>query len=154
VTRLIVVSNRVALPRDRSARAGGLAVGVLSALKRSGGMWFGWSGETNESPAPQPKVMKSGGITYATIDFTAEEFDAYYNGYCNSTLWPLLHYRLGLVEHSRQHQDAYMRINAASAWSSIRASTRTPICASMRASPTSSRRWCGRATSSGSMTTS
>jgi len=37
MTRLIVVSNRVALPRDRSARAGGLAVGVLSALKRSGG---------------------------------------------------------------------------------------------------------------------
>ena len=112
MTRLIVVSNRVALPRDRSARAGGLAVGVLSALKRSGGMWFGWSGETNEAPAPQPKVMKSGGITYATIDFTPDEFDAYYNGYCNSTLWPLLHYRLGLVEHSRQNQDAYMRINA------------------------------------------
>ncbi len=39
MTRLIVVSNRVALPRDRSARAGGLAVGVLSALKRAGGMW-------------------------------------------------------------------------------------------------------------------
>jgi len=72
MTRLIVVSNRVALPRDRSARAGGLAVGVLSALKRSGGIWFGWSGETNEQSDPQPKVMKSGGITYATIDFTAE----------------------------------------------------------------------------------
>ena len=112
MTRLIVVSNRVALPRDRSARAGGLAVGVLSALKRSGGMWFGWSGEATDQPAPQPKVIKSGGITYATIDFTAEEFDAYYNGYCDSTLWPLLHYRLGLVEHSRQNQDAYMRINA------------------------------------------
>ena len=75
MTRLIVVSNRVALPRDRSARAGGLAVGVLSALKRSGGMWFGWSGEATDQPAPQPKVIKSGGITYATIDFTAEEFN-------------------------------------------------------------------------------
>ncbi len=94
-------SNRVALPRDRSARAG-----VLSALKRSGGIWFGWSGENSEQPAPQPKGRQVGGITYATIDFTAEEFDAYYNGYCNSTLWPLLHFRLGLVEHSRQYQDA------------------------------------------------
>jgi hypothetical protein len=113
MTRLIVVSNRVALPRDRSARAGGLAVGVLSALKRSGGMWFGWSGETNESPAPQPKVMKSGGITYATIDFTAEEFDAYYNGYCNSTSGRCCITASAWSRHSRQHQDAYMRINAA-----------------------------------------
>ena len=112
MSRLIVVSNRVALPRDRSARAGGLAVGVLSALKRSGGLWFGWSGETAETPAPQPRQIRSGGIGYATIDFTPEEFDAYYNGYCNSTLWPLMHYRLGLIEHSRRNQDAYMRINA------------------------------------------
>jgi trehalose 6-phosphate synthase len=112
VSRLVVVSNRVALPRDRSARAGGLAVGVLSALKRAHGLWLGWSGETTETPAEEPRLIKSGGITYATIDFTSAEFDAYYNGYCNSTLWPLLHYRLGLVEHSRQNQDAYMRINA------------------------------------------
>jgi trehalose 6-phosphate synthase len=100
------------LPRDRSARAGGLAVGVLSALKRAHGLWLGWSGETSEAPDADPKVIKSGGITYATIDFTPAEFDDYYNGYCNATLWPLLHYRLGLVEHSRQFQDAYMRINA------------------------------------------
>ncbi|HVM83056.1 MAG TPA: alpha,alpha-trehalose-phosphate synthase (UDP-forming) [Candidatus Binatia bacterium] len=112
MSRLIVVSNRVALPRDRSARAGGLAVGVLSALKRAHGIWFGWSGETSDAPAAQPRIVRSGGITYATMDFTPEEFDAYYNGYCNSTLWPLLHYRLGLVEHSRAYQDAYMRINA------------------------------------------
>jgi trehalose 6-phosphate synthase len=112
MSRLIVVSNRVALPRDRSARAGGLAVGVLSALKRAHGVWFGWSGETSEQPAAEPKVVKSGGITYGTIDFTSEEFDAYYNGFCNSTLWPLLHYRLGLVEHARANQDAYMKINA------------------------------------------
>jgi trehalose 6-phosphate synthase len=112
LSRLVVVSNRVALPRDRSARAGGLAVGVLSALKRARGLWLGWSGEIVEMPTPEPKVVKSGGITYATIDFAAEEFDAYYNGYCNSTLWPLLHYRLGLVENARAQQDAYMRINA------------------------------------------
>jgi len=112
MSRLIVVSNRVALPRDRSARAGGLAVGVLSALRRTKGLWLGWSGETVETPAPQPRLVRSAGITYATIDFTALEFDAFYNGYCNSTLWPLLHFRPGLLEHSRANQDAYMRINA------------------------------------------
>src|ERR1700742_4030164 len=95
VSRLVVVSNRVALPRDRSARAGGLAVGVLSALKRARGLWLGGGGETSETPDAAPKIINSGGSSYATIDFTAAEFDSYYNGYCNSTLWPLLHYRLG-----------------------------------------------------------
>ena len=111
MSRLIVVSNRVALPRDRSARAGGLAVGVLSALKRSKGVWFGWSGETSGGAHPA-RALRSGGIDYVTMDFTPQEFESFYNGYCNATLWPLLHFRLGLVEHSRQNQDAYMRINA------------------------------------------
>ena len=57
MSRLVVVSNRVALPRDRSARAGGLAVGVLSALKRARGLWLGWSGETSEAPGGgQPRA--------------------------------------------------------------------------------------------------
>lgn len=40
--RLIVVSNRVAVPKahDKSA-AGGLAVAIHAALKRYSGIWFG-----------------------------------------------------------------------------------------------------------------
>jgi hypothetical protein len=50
MARLIVVSNRVALP-DQKAPTGGLAVGVLAALKGAeGGIWFGWSGKTQETP--------------------------------------------------------------------------------------------------------
>ena len=45
LARLIVVSNRVAIPsRDGTNQAGGLAVAVRSLLKRNGGLWFGWSG--------------------------------------------------------------------------------------------------------------
>jgi trehalose 6-phosphate synthase len=43
--RLIVISNRIAPPNDKKASAGGLAVGILGALKAAGGLWFGWSGE-------------------------------------------------------------------------------------------------------------
>src|SRR6185369_1998401 len=43
--RLIVVSNRVAMPnRTGASQAGGLAVAVRSVLKRHGGLWFGWTG--------------------------------------------------------------------------------------------------------------
>ena len=45
MSRLVCVSNRISLPR-KSAAPGGLAIGILSALKRTGGLWFGWGGET------------------------------------------------------------------------------------------------------------
>ncbi len=50
--RLIVVSNRIAPPDDKKASAGGLAVGVLGALKNTGGLWFGWSGEIGNEDKP------------------------------------------------------------------------------------------------------
>ena len=44
--RLIIVSNRVAVPDPPGAPlAGGMAVAVKAALKNRDGMWFGWSGE-------------------------------------------------------------------------------------------------------------
>ena len=46
--RLIVVSNRVALPKD--VRAGGLASALKGALAERGGIWFGWSGQIAEQP--------------------------------------------------------------------------------------------------------
>ena len=45
--RLVVVSNRVG-PLDDEGKAGGLAVGLADALRRRGGLWFGWSGETSD----------------------------------------------------------------------------------------------------------
>ncbi len=44
MSRLVVVSNRVADPA-RNAGAGGLAVAVGEALNEQGGIWLGWSGE-------------------------------------------------------------------------------------------------------------
>ena len=47
MNRLVVVSNRVGPVRD-AARAGGLAVALVDALKSSGGLWYGWSGKVDE----------------------------------------------------------------------------------------------------------
>jgi hypothetical protein len=58
--RLVVVSNRVALPSSTSApAAGGLAVAMNSVLKRCGGLWFGWSGRTSEEGSPEPQCRTS-----------------------------------------------------------------------------------------------
>ena len=40
MSRLVVVSNRIAPPDEHAASAGGLAVGILGALKAAGGLWL------------------------------------------------------------------------------------------------------------------
>jgi trehalose 6-phosphate synthase len=111
VKRLVCVSNRISLPR-RGATPGGLAVGVLAALRHTGGVWFGWSGEISEVPAEQPEVLTRGNIRFATIDLKPAEFDAYYNGYCNGTLWPLFHYFPDRFTHEQRQYEAYQAVNA------------------------------------------
>ena len=110
--RLVVVSNRVSSPRERGSRAGGLAIAVGEAMHRRGGLWFGWSGQVSQSPAATPSITTSGAITYATVDLSEEEHQRYYVGYSNSTLWPLLHYRLGLIAFRRADYESYRRVNA------------------------------------------
>ena len=68
--RLVMVSNRVAISGN-SMSPGGLAVGVLSALKQTGGIWFGWSGNTREAPAIEPEIHEKEGIRFVTIDLPA-----------------------------------------------------------------------------------
>jgi trehalose 6-phosphate synthase len=111
VGRLICVSNRISLPR-RGAAPGGLAVGVLSALQHTGGVWFGWSGETTEEPGAEPEVLVRGNVRFATIDLKPAEFNAYYNGYCNSTLWPIFHYFTDRFTHDEAQYHAYHSVNA------------------------------------------
>ncbi|MFL6547909.1 MAG: trehalose-6-phosphate synthase, partial [Povalibacter sp.] len=110
MTRLVCVSNRISLPR-RSSAPGGLAVGVLSALKRTGGLWFGWGGETVEQDPGDPDLHIREGVTYATIDLRKREFDLYYNGYANEVLWPLFHYFLKGMRYSSEQRDAYENVN-------------------------------------------
>jgi trehalose 6-phosphate synthase len=109
---MIVVSNRVSLPTGRGQRAGGLAVAIREALERSGGVWFGWSGELVESPGDAAAIVTKDKIDYALIDLSPAEFEGFYNGYANSTLWPLFHYRVGLVKFSRADFQTYLAVNA------------------------------------------
>jgi trehalose 6-phosphate synthase len=106
--RLIVVSNRVALP-DQS-QAGGLGQALRALLAERGGIWVGWSGRTSAIEDVHSEHV--GRVEYRTLDFPAEEFDEYYKEYANRALWPLLHGRTELVAHSERARRAYLAINA------------------------------------------
>ncbi|MBS7539799.1 alpha,alpha-trehalose-phosphate synthase (UDP-forming) [Ancylobacter lacus] len=112
MARLVIVSNRVASPKERAAKAGGLAVALREALGKRGGLWFGWSGETSADAPAKPKMMRSGPISYALQTLDTEDQRAHYAGYANGTLWPLCHYRLGLFAFRRSDWEGYRRVNA------------------------------------------
>jgi trehalose 6-phosphate synthase len=107
--RLIVVSNRVALPRQTAT--GGLASAMRAALQEAGGVWFGWSGKIAAETAATVHHLYDGPVHYATIDLSRGDHDHFYDGFANRTLWPLLHYRPDLVDYNRGHLDGYLRVN-------------------------------------------
>ena len=110
MSRLIVVSNRVGVP-DGSARAGGLEVAVRAALRRRGGVWFGWSGKVGGNGGSSPHTIRHDNISYVTVDLKHDDYDEFYNGFANRVLWPILHYRLDLAEFTRRDLGGYFRVN-------------------------------------------
>ena len=110
MSRLVVVSNRVAIPGEN--RAGGLAVALQGALGERGGLWFGWSGKSVREASGEVHEQVDGNIRYVTVDLNRADLDAYYNGFSNRTLWPLLHFRLDLVDYDRATREGYRRVNA------------------------------------------
>jgi trehalose 6-phosphate synthase len=112
LARIVVVSNRVAVPTaEGGTRAGGLEVAIRSYLKRHRGLWFGWSGRIANKSEAAIHEIESGGVTYITTDLTRADYQEYYNGFANRMLWPILHYRLDLAEFSSTDLTGYMRVN-------------------------------------------
>ncbi|AOJ87304.1 trehalose-6-phosphate synthase [Burkholderia sp. MSMB0856] len=111
MSRLIIVSNRVAPISEGEPAAGGLAIGVYDALKETGGMWFGWSGEVVASGAPQIRIEERGPVTFATVGLSRRDYDQYYRGFSNATLWPAFHYRADLIQYDRHEFEGYSRVN-------------------------------------------
>jgi trehalose 6-phosphate synthase/phosphatase len=118
--RLLVVSNRLPVTLRatggwRSERSsGGLATAMNPMLKRFGGLWIGWPGESDHigDPARQAIVdrweTKHGLISVELPPDIAQHF---YEGYSNQTLWPLFHYFPSRLAFDPKGWDSYRRAN-------------------------------------------
>ncbi|MDP2214480.1 trehalose-6-phosphate synthase [Phenylobacterium sp.] len=112
MSRLIVVSNRVNPPGGKGEESvGGLAMALAAALREYSGIWFGWSGRTTPLFTGQLAMRRIEGVTVATVDLEESDYEEYYNGYANKTLWPLFHYRVDLTAYDRTFDEGYQRVN-------------------------------------------
>ena len=112
MARLIVVSNRVSVPRaDGAPRAGGLEVALAPVLKDITSVWFGWSGKVVAANKVRTQRIQQGAHSYAVTDLSEEDYQEYYNGFANRVLWPVLHYRIDLTEFTRRDLTGYFRVN-------------------------------------------
>ncbi len=101
--------------------AGGLAAGVLDALKQKGGIWFGWSGEIIDDAAAAAHVERTvGSITLHTVDLARRDYDDFYRGFANGTMWPTLHYQVGHAHFDWAEFAGYRRVNALFAQALVR----------------------------------
>jgi len=107
---VIAFANRLPVRRARNTwrlSDGGLVAALRPAMTSRGGVWVGWDGGT-ETPRRIPGLD----FELRPVSLSRREVDAYYHGFANRTLWPLLH---GLVEQpifDRASWDAYRLVNA------------------------------------------
>jgi trehalose 6-phosphate synthase len=110
--RTIIVSNRVPSPNEKGATAGGLAVALADAVT-PGTLWFGWSGKRAEKTSTKANITTNDGVTYATLDIAEQDYQRFYNGFSNGALWPLFHFRTGLLRFNRSDYESYRAVNRA-----------------------------------------
>jgi len=111
----MVVANR--LPVDETvlpdgtttwARSpGGLVSALHPVLRDRHGTWIGWSGAIDSAPF----VPDLDGIRMRSVALSDDDYQFYYEGYANSTLWPLYHDAVETPAFHRRWWEAYQRVN-------------------------------------------
>ena len=111
---LVVVANRLPVQRSTAQGGegwrpspGGLVSALTSVLQSRNGLWIGWSGSSEHQETPKSYE----GIRLKAVDISREEFDAFYLGFSNATLWPLYHDAIRAPTFHRAWWQTYVKVN-------------------------------------------
>ncbi|MGD7652215.1 MAG: alpha,alpha-trehalose-phosphate synthase (UDP-forming), partial [Verrucomicrobiales bacterium] len=111
-----MVSNRLPVkvePDGTSKRTtGGLASALEGGAIDHEQVWVGWPGGAVEDFDDLEKVragLEQEGVR--PVFLSQDELDGFYEGYSNSTLWPLLHYMVERARFSQSWWQAYQDVN-------------------------------------------
>jgi len=114
VAELIVVANRLPIHRvERDGQVqwdlspGGLVSALTPVLRGRAGMWIGWPGSGDDLDVPSQHE----GIELRAVPLDDAEFERFYIGFANATLWPLYHDAIRAPTFHREWWYAYVAVN-------------------------------------------
>ena len=119
--RLIVVSNRlpVSLERDDGGyiynpSVGGLATTLNAVREETDMLWLGVPGIHEDNPKQQAIISARLSEEFGSVPIflPRKQFDLYYNGFSNGTIWPLFHYFPQYTHYDHVEWQAYQEVNA------------------------------------------
>ena len=99
--KLFIISNRLPVKVTRSSDGkfvfsrseGGLATGLKSLDVDCEKHWIGWPGVCVEQKTEKDDICSQlEKNNYHPVFLSDRQYENYYEGYSNSTLWPLCHY--------------------------------------------------------------
>ncbi|MBA2761625.1 MAG: bifunctional alpha,alpha-trehalose-phosphate synthase (UDP-forming)/trehalose-phosphatase [Segetibacter sp.] len=126
MSRLIIISNRLPFSLDLSEgdvqirqSSGGLVSAIKgyfegtadTGIKFSEKIWVGSCDFSKENWDAHKGSLQGGDFTVEPVFMDQEVYSNYYNGFSNSTLWPLFHYFPSLTEYKKEHFEAYIAVN-------------------------------------------
>ena len=111
----VVVANRLAVDRvvddegnvSWQTSPGGLVTALEPVMRQKGGAWVGWHGAADETI----EGFTHEGYDIVPVPLSSEEYEEYYEGFSNSTLWPLYHDTVAFPEFHREWWATYKVVN-------------------------------------------
>jgi trehalose 6-phosphate synthase/phosphatase len=121
--RLLIISNRLPLTIKKTDNklicrqsSGGLITAINAYLNKDGRdafiekIWMGVPGCSPEEWS-LADCSRTTDYQFQPVFINTEQYDAYYNGFSNSLLWPLFHYFPSYAEYQPEAFEAYMEVN-------------------------------------------
>lgn len=119
MSRLLIVSNRLPISVQMQEgefsyvpSAGGLATGLKSLHEEGDTLWLGWPGYTftpEEDTSEVTQKLQSDNMYPVYI--TAEDYEDFYEGFSNKTIWPLFHYFQQFTNYNTKYWEVYKKVN-------------------------------------------
>lgn len=117
--KLFIVANRLpvkAVEADGKytfvRSEGGLATGLSSLQSAFETHWIGWPGLCPEKDDEKKDIAADlRKMKLHPVFFSKDQYRDYYEGYCNSTIWPLCHYFFSFTQVKKSFFDCYRAVN-------------------------------------------
>lgn len=117
--KLIIVANRLPIKVSENngklefeTSEGGLATGLNSLDTIYEKHWIGWPGVCPKDKTTKKNItMEMVKMKMHPVFLSSSQYHDYYEGYSNSTLWPLCHYFYGYSAFQRNQWQAYKEVN-------------------------------------------